>query len=83
MSNHLERPSDEKSLKKFREILLDLENSAAVKAAHMFDGDGEESYKIGKGVTFTKETMDEILEHPDVKLYRAIRSILNLNKKDQ
>ncbi len=80
----LDRLSDYESLRKFGEILAELEDSPAVKAAKMFD-DGrrekERTGKIGAGVIITERAMDEILSHPDFKLYRAIQTILNHNEK--
>lgn len=85
MSNSSEHLTNQESLDRLREILKSLETSPAVKAAKMFltvkDGSETMEGKIGTGVTFTQNTMDEILEHPDAKLYRSIKKILGLNEQ--
>ena len=69
-------------LQNLREIITTLENSPAVKAARMFQimNDKRENDKvIGNDVTFTAATMNDIQNHPDVKLYYALRDILKIN----
>ena len=73
-----ENDPNQKSLEIFKETLMTLENSPAVKVAMLFTKD-----TMGEDVIFTGGTMDAILEHPDVKLYKAITEILSLNQKPE
>ena len=63
----------EKLMQEIVKLLTQLENTAAVKACDML-------YPNDANVKTDKQTLNAIFGHPDVKLYLALRKVLQINR---
>jgi hypothetical protein len=79
MQEEISKSTERESFREqVNELLVELENTTAVKAIKLLStGEGG---KIPNDFFCQATTMKELYDHPDVKLYEAIKEILEFDK---